>query len=102
MEFLQNFDFILKHIPRHVNTVTDLLSHRKDLNKGVNSHTHTLLPLSLFFHHILRPNTACKIYLGDNQEKGRQILRELHNSPLAGHPGITNTWALVSQHYEGP
>jgi hypothetical protein len=69
MKFLQDFDFVLKHIPRHANTIANLLSHRKDLNKGVNSHTHILLPLSLFLCQVLRPNIAQKIYLRDGPEK---------------------------------
>ena len=99
IEFLQDFDYCLEHIPGHANTVADLLSRRKDLNEGVNTNTRILLPLSLFIQHTL--NTR-KIYLEDNQEKRQEILRELHSSPAAGHPGIANTWNLVSQHYEGP
>jgi reverse transcriptase-like protein/integrase-like protein len=93
MEFLQDFDLVFNHIPGHSNTIADLLSHRKDLNKGVDSQTRILLPPSLFIH---------KTYLEDDPDKRRLILQELHNSPSAGHPGITNTWALVSRHYEGP
>ena len=48
MEFLQDFDYRLDHIPGHANTVADLLSRRKDLNEGVNTNTRILLPLSLF------------------------------------------------------
>jgi hypothetical protein len=96
MEFLQDFDFTLEYIPRHANTVTNLLSHRKDLNKGVDSQTHVLLSLSLFLCHALHPNTICKIYLKDDPDKRRKVLQELHNSPLAGHPEIVNTWSLVS------
>jgi reverse transcriptase-like protein/integrase-like protein len=102
MEFLQDFNFLLKHIPRHANTIANLLSHRKDLNEGMDSHTCTLLPLSLFLHQILRPNTTQKIYLKDDPERRRTVLRELHSSPSAGHSGIANTWALVNQHYKGP
>jgi integrase-like protein len=93
MEFLQDFDFVLDHIPGHSNTVADLLSHRKDLNKGVDSQTCILLSPSLFLR---------KTYLENNPDKRRAILQELHSSPLAGHPGIANTWALVNRHYEGP
>jgi reverse transcriptase-like protein/integrase-like protein len=102
MEFLKDFDFILEHIPGHANTVANLLSWRKDLNKGVDSHTRMLLPLSLFLCWTLRPNTACKLYIEDNPEKRRTILRELYSSPLARHSGIANTWVLVNRHYEGP
>jgi integrase-like protein/chromodomain-containing protein len=93
MEFLQDFDFVLDHIPGHSNTVADLLSRRKDLNKGVDSQTRILLSPSLFL---------CKVYLEDNLDKRRTILQELHSLPSAGHPGIANTWALVNRHYEGP
>ncbi len=66
MEFLQDFDYHLKHIPRHTNTIADLLSQRKDLNEGVNSTTRILLPLSLFIQCTLK---AHKVYLEDDQEK---------------------------------
>ena len=99
MEFLQDFDYHLDHIPSRENTVADLLSCRKDLNEGVNTSTRILLPLSLF---IRRNTNIKKIYLADDQEKQHEVLQELHSSPAAGHPGIANTWNLVTQHYEGP
>ncbi len=99
MEFLQDFDYCLDHIPRHTNTIADLLSQWKDLNEGVNTNTCILLPLSLF---ICRTLKVQKTYLEDDQEKRWEVLQELHSSPVAGHPGIANTWNLVTQHYEGP
>jgi reverse transcriptase-like protein/integrase-like protein len=93
MEFLQDFNFILNHIPGYSNTIADLLSRCRDLNKGVDSQTCILLPPSLFLR---------KIYLEDDPNKRCAILQELHSSPSAGHPGIANTWALVNRHYEGP
>jgi integrase-like protein len=84
-----------------MNTITDLLSHRKDLNKGVDSQTHILLPPSLFLH-TLHTILLHKTYLNNDPGKRRKILQELHSSPSAGHPGIANTWALVNRHYEGP
>jgi hypothetical protein len=77
-----------------MNTIVDLLSRRKDLNKGVNTEEpHILLPDTLF---------SKKIFLEDNLEKHRTILRELHDGPTGGHPGITNTWNIVKKSYEGP
>jgi hypothetical protein len=29
-------------------------------------------------------------------------VKELHDTPAAGHPRIANTWELVKQHYKGP
>jgi len=66
MEFLQDFDYRLDHIPGHTNTIANLLSRRKDLNEGVNTNTHILLPLSLFIRCTLK---ARKTYLKDDQER---------------------------------
>ena len=93
-QFLQDFDYTLEHIPGSSNTITDLLSRRKDLNEGVNAdEPRILLPDHLF---------AKKIYLEDNLLLRREAIKELHDTPAAGHPGIANTWELVRQHYEGP
>ncbi len=49
MEFLQDFDYHIEHIPGTMNMIADLLSHRKDLNRGVDSNTpQILLPNTLF------------------------------------------------------
>ena len=46
--------------------------------------------------------TINKTFLADDLETRRDILRSLHDSPMAGHPGIANTWELVREQYEGP
>jgi len=98
IEFLQDFDYTLKHIPGSTNTVADLLSQRKDLNKGVDTNEpHVLLP-----DHLFTPTHANKIFLEYNLDLQRNILQTLHDSPAAGHPGISNTWELVRKQYEGP
>jgi hypothetical protein len=49
------------HVPGHTNTIANLLSQRKDLNKGVNTEEpHILLPDSLF---------SKKVFLEDDPEK---------------------------------
>jgi reverse transcriptase-like protein len=98
MEFLQDFDFTLTHVPGNTNTIVDLLSRRRDLYKRVDSQMCVLLPLSLFLRRTLRTNanTIGKTYLEDNLDKRRKVLQELHSSLSAGHPGIMNTWSLVS------
>ena len=83
IQFLQDFDYTLTHIPGHTNTIADLLSRRKDLNKGVNTEEpRILLPDTLF---------SKKLFLEDNLEKQQQILRELHDGPTGRHPRIANT-----------
>jgi hypothetical protein len=95
IQFLQNFDYTLEHIPGASNMIADLLSWRSDLNKGVNSDfPHILLPDTLF--------STRKIYLEDDPTLQRQVLWNLYDSPFAGHPGITNIWELVQESYKGP
>ena len=43
-----------------------------------------------------------KVYLEDNPETHRKVLQEIHDSPISGHPGISNTYDLVKRNYEGP
>ena len=98
LEFLQDFYYQLEHIPGSSNMITNLLSHRKDLNKGVNmEEPRILLPDTLF-----SPTTLWKIFLEDNNITRQNALWEIHDSQAGGHPGIANTWELIRQHYEGP
>jgi hypothetical protein len=93
-QFLQEYDFELVHFPGKSNTIADLLSRRQDFKGGVNPNEHvTILPDYLF---------ARKIYLEDNPETRRQVLHQIHDSPVGGHPGISNTWSLVKRRYQGP
>jgi RNase H-like domain found in reverse transcriptase/Integrase zinc binding domain len=93
IEYLQDFNYTLEHIPGSSNMIADLLSRRKDLNKGVDTEIRTLLPDHLF---------SRKMYLSHDPDARRQAVKELHNTPAAGHPEISNMWELVRQHYEGP
>jgi hypothetical protein len=101
MEFLEDYDFELEHLPGNSNTVADLLSRRQDLEEGVKINDSTVvLPEQLFARRIfIEPK---KIYVEDDLHKRRQILKEIHDAPTGGHPGISNTWFLVHQKYEGP
>jgi len=78
--------------------VADLLSQRKDLNKGVD----TTEPCVLLPDHLFTPTHANKIFLEDNPDLWHDILQTLHDSSAAGHPGILNTWELVHKQYKGP
>ena len=104
MESLEEFDFELKHIPGSTNTVADLLSRRSDHNKGVYiNNSIQILPDHLFTAYVTRELSAvCKLYLVDDDETRRKILREVHDTPVGGHPGISNTWHLINRNYEGP
>ncbi len=49
MEFLQDFNYHIEHIPRTMNMIADLLSCCKDLNKGVDSDLPQILLLETLF-----------------------------------------------------
>jgi len=101
IKFLQDFDYTLEHIAGTTNTVADLLSRRKDLNKGVDSD----LPRIPLPDHLFSPSTVTvvnKTFVEDDPHTRCEILCSLHDSPIAGHPGIANTWALIREQYEGP
>src|ERR1700692_228723 len=96
-QFLQDYNFELIHFPGKSNTIADLLSRRKDFEGGVDPNENvTLLPDHLFTHKIN------KIYVDTNPETRRSILHQIHDTPVGGHPGISNTWELVKRRYEGP
>jgi len=99
-EFLQDYNFEITHFPGKSNTIADLLSRRKDFEEGVNPNKNvTLLPENLFVNQEIKVN---KVYLEDNPETRHKVLQEIHDSPISGHPGISNTLDLVKQNYEGP
>jgi RNase H-like domain found in reverse transcriptase/Integrase zinc binding domain len=100
IEYLQDFNYKLTHILGHTNTVVDLLSWRKDLNKEVNTDKPCILLDNTLF---LTPEPMIwKLFLKDNIEKRRAVLCEIHDSPTGGHPGISNTWELMKQSYNRP
>ena len=67
IEFLQDFKYTIEHIPGSTNTVADLLSRRKDLNKGVD----TTEPCVLLPDYLFTPTKtthANKIFLEDDPD----------------------------------
>jgi len=92
-EFLQDYNFEITHFPGKSNTIADLLSRRKDFEEGVNPNKSvTLLPENLFVNQEIKVN---KVYLEDNPETHCKVLQEIYDSPISGHPGISNTLDLV-------
>jgi hypothetical protein len=94
---LDDYNFELIHFPGKSNTIADLLSRRKDFEEGVDPNKNvTLLPDHLF------SNKINKIYLDNDPETRRSVLYQIHDTPVGGHPGISNTWDLIKRRYEGP
>ena len=68
MEFLEDYDFELEHLPGYTNTVADLLSRRSDLEEGVKiNDSAVVLPEHLFARRIFTETE--KIYLEDDLDK---------------------------------
>jgi hypothetical protein len=59
-----------------------------NINKNI-----TLLPQNLFVNIPVLSEylTVWKIYLKDDDETYHKILQEVHDLPIGGHPGISNT-----------
>ena len=45
---------------------------------------------------------VCTTYLDEDPNLQHKVLRETHDSPIGGHPGISNTWNLIKRKYQGP
>ena len=76
-------------------TIADILSRRSDLEKGVKAEKRILLPDHLFQN--FQTLTVNKIYLPDDIDKRREILREIHDTPIGGYPGIARTLDLLKR-----
>ena len=92
MQELAEFDFELRHIPGKRHIPADFLSRPFGVNQGKDDNEDmVLLPAARF----------AQIQFPEELEQQREILRQYHDHPLAGHPGISNTIHLLSQTYEG-
>ena len=93
-QYLQDYNFELVYFLGKSNTITNLLSRKKNFEKEVNINENvTLLPENLF---------AKKVFLKNNPETHCKILHNAHDIPMAGHPGISNTWNIIKRQYKGP
>ena len=84
---LQDYDFVLQHIPGKTNTLPDVLSRLpmqdkgKDDNKGI-----TVLP-TLQINSALQECPPGKVLVPTLPEVRKGILRSCHDHPTMGHPG---------------
>ena len=85
LEFLQDFNYQLEHILGSSNTIANLLSCCKDLNKGVNTKEPRILLPDHLFSNITNTHLR-KTFLEDNKRTCQEILREIHDSQAGGHP----------------
>ncbi len=80
---LQEYNFVIKHVPGKINTLADELSRPANVNQGQdNNKNQTLLKPELFI------NT---IHPSPTETEKRQLITIVHNHPTAGHPGRDET-----------
>ncbi len=124
---LAKYNVVLPHIPGKANGRADALSRRPDYNQGDKDNKNvTVLPDHMFIwavtietpqqeqrlslirkwvdaHRLKEFNRKWYkdgrfIITGDLDQK-QAILRNLHDAPAAGHPGIARTRKIVTRHY---
>src|SRR6267378_6278424 len=127
---LAKYNVILRHIPGKANGCADVLSRHPDYDQGTRDNENvTVLPDTLFIRSltIAEPNYDQKmstirkwndahrlkefggkwykegrlVITGDTTER-RKIVREFHDPPTAGHPGIARTKDLIARAYWWP
>jgi hypothetical protein len=86
---LQDYNFVIKHVPGKIHAAADMLSRPPGVDIGtLDNQDVVVLPDRLFVRHA---------QLSDNDK--REILHQYHDDPTAGHPGRDNTIALVKRHH---
>ena len=142
---MQDYNFIIKHIPRE-NNKSDSLSHRPDYDQGIHDNTNVMvLPPHLFVktttlscsflkattlssvddrvraHQLLHPNLLKKwatmyplkqigelhwygerLVVMEDASLKRGVISLYHDSPMAGHLGISNTTWAIAQDFWWP
>jgi len=80
---LQEYDFVIKHIPGKINTPVDELSQPPNADQGQDDNENqTLLKPELFIKNINSTPT---------ETTKRQLMTLIHDHPTAGHPGRDKT-----------
>ncbi len=86
---LQEYDFVIKHVPGKINTPADELSRPPNADQGQDDNENqTLLKPELFIKRIITtPSEVTK----------RRLMTLVHDHPMAGHPGRDETIRKASQ-----
>jgi hypothetical protein len=131
IELLAEFDFEILYRPGKANTVADALSRRFDHQDPVNTSTLTSVVAEYFKgwapYYEKDPNLKMAYQLARDYPEGAKefeivnqllrrkgklcvpeglpresLLREYHDAPLAGHPGIKKTYQAIKEEYWWP
>ena len=93
---LQEYDYILWHIPGKTNILLDFLSWPPDADKGANDNKGVTMIPPEWIH------TASIIDIPLVVEVRRGLMNLYHNHPLAGHPGQDKMLWQVQEWYQWP
>jgi hypothetical protein len=86
---LQDYNFVIKHVPGKIHAAADMLSRPPGVDIGtLDNQDVVVLPDKLFVRHAQLA-----------EEVKREITSRYHDDPTAGHPGRDNTIALVKRHH---
>ncbi len=86
---LQEYNFVIKHVPGKINTPADELSRPPNADQGQDDNEdQTLLKPELFIKRIITTPT---------ETAKRQLMALVHDHPTAGHPGRDETIRKASQ-----
>ncbi len=86
---LQEYDFIIKHVPGKINTPADELSRPPNVDQGQDDNENQML---------LKPELFVKrIFTTPSETAKRQLMTLIHDHPTAGHPGRDKTIRKASR-----
>jgi hypothetical protein len=128
LSLLEEYDLHIDYVPGKVNVVADALSRRPDYLASliaVQSNAELIIQIKTLYGedeesrsilHSIRDNSAQRlerkdgliirdghrIYVPDDQELRRHLLREHHDSVLSGHLGMDKTYEYISRNFYWP
>ena len=86
---LQDYNFVIRHISGKANRMPDgLLRPGEGDDEKKEPEKQTLLPKDVFIQSVIEM---------DNVGEFEQVMQEVHDAPVAGHPGITRTMAALKR-----
>jgi Integrase zinc binding domain/RNase H-like domain found in reverse transcriptase len=98
---LQEYDYEILYIPRKTNMPPDILSRSPNADQGKEDNKDIVMILDEKFK-IATTNSEGKIKVPNLNKIKRGIMRLVHNSLTAGHPGHNKTLRKMQEHYYWP
>ena len=99
---LQDYDFVLQHIPGKTNTLPDVLSRLPTEDKGKDDNKGIIIFPKSRINSAQQDYPPGKISVPALPEIRKGILRSCHDHPTMGHPGRDETLRKVRERYWWP